>query len=104
MRRLFIGINLSTSLLRAADVKNVVFILVDDLGKHDRGIEGSSFYETPRIGELAKKGICFLRGALEGAVEEIGEATPHCFARPGGASLSFARPGGASLSFARPGG
>jgi hypothetical protein len=40
MRSLFIGMILSTSLLRAADVKKVVFILVDDLGKHDRGIEG----------------------------------------------------------------
>ena len=27
---------------------NVVFILVDDLGKHDLSIEGSTFYETDR--------------------------------------------------------
>ena len=59
MRSLFIGIILSASLLRAADVKNAVFILIDDLGEHDMGIEGSTSYETPRIDELAKKGICF---------------------------------------------
>ena len=69
MRSLFIGIILSTTLLRAADVKNVVFSLVDDLGKHDMGIEGSSFYETPRTDELAKKGICFWGEELESAVE-----------------------------------
>ena len=70
MRSLFIGIILSTTLLRAADVKNVVFSLIDDLGKHDMGIEGSSFYETPRTDELAKREFAFgvrsLRAPLRG--------------------------------------
>ncbi|WP_167598041.1 sulfatase [Leeuwenhoekiella sp. ZYFB001] len=38
---------------------NVVFILVDDLGWSDLGIQGSKYYLTPRIDELAKEGIRF---------------------------------------------
>lgn len=41
---------------------NVVLILVDDLGLHDIGIEGSSFYQTPNIDELAKSGMRFTAG------------------------------------------
>ena len=41
---------------------NVVFILVDDLGKHDIGIEGSTFYETPYIDRLAEGGMRFASG------------------------------------------
>ncbi len=60
--RLF-GILIAVSgLLQAAAIKNVVFILVDDLGKHDMGVEGSTFYETPRIDDLAKRGMRFNNG------------------------------------------
>lgn len=38
---------------------NVVFILADDLGWSDIGCYGSSFYETPRIDQLAKEGVRF---------------------------------------------
>ena len=38
---------------------NVVFILVDDLGWMDIGANGSNFYETPNIDQLAKEGIRF---------------------------------------------
>lgn len=41
---------------------NVVFILVDDLGKHDLSVEGSTFYETPHIDSLAKRSIRFHQG------------------------------------------
>ncbi|HCS51881.1 sulfatase [Rubinisphaera sp.] len=41
---------------------NFVFILVDDLGKQDLGIEGSEFYETPNIDSLAQKSMRFDRG------------------------------------------
>lgn len=41
---------------------NFVFILVDDLGKEDLGVEGSEFYETPHIDSLAKKALRFERG------------------------------------------
>ncbi len=34
---------------------NIVFLLVDDLGKHDLGCEGSTFYETPNIDRLASR-------------------------------------------------
>ena len=38
---------------------NVVFILVDDLGWMDISANGSTFYETPNIDQLAKEGIRF---------------------------------------------
>jgi len=38
---------------------NVVFILVDDLGWKDLGCYGSSFYETPNIDVLARRGVRF---------------------------------------------
>jgi arylsulfatase A-like enzyme len=41
---------------------NVVFILVDDLGVNDIGIEGSTFYETPHIDQLAASGMRFTQG------------------------------------------
>ena len=53
------------SILQAADKSakpNVVFILVDDLGKEDLSIEGSTFYETPHIDDLAKRSLRFERG------------------------------------------
>lgn len=39
---------------------NVVFILADDLGAHDLGCLGSSFYETPNLDRLAKRGTRFM--------------------------------------------
>jgi arylsulfatase A-like enzyme len=44
-----------------ADVSrpNVVMILVDDLGWADLGCAGSSFYETPNIDRLARRGMRF---------------------------------------------
>ena len=38
---------------------NVLFILVDDLGYHDLGFSGSTFYETPNIDSLAKESVWF---------------------------------------------
>lgn len=38
---------------------NVLFILVDDLGWADLGCYGSTFYETPRLDELARRSIRF---------------------------------------------
>lgn len=50
--------------LHAVDVQglerpNVVFILADDLGAHDVGCFGSTFYETPNIDRLATRGVKF---------------------------------------------
>jgi arylsulfatase A-like enzyme len=38
---------------------NVIVILADDLGAKDLGYAGSTFYETPNIDALAKKGMVF---------------------------------------------
>ena len=38
---------------------NIVFFLVDDLGWMDIGANGSSFYETPNVDELAREGVRF---------------------------------------------
>ena len=40
---------------------NVVFFLVDDLGYMDIACNGSTFYETPNIDRLAKRGMRFTR-------------------------------------------
>ncbi|MFT5527290.1 MAG: arylsulfatase A-like enzyme [Pirellulaceae bacterium] len=45
-----------------AEPMNFVFILVDDLGQKDIGIEGSTFYETPNIDKLATDGMRFTNG------------------------------------------
>jgi len=41
---------------------NILFILVDDYGIKDVGIEGSKFYETPNIDALARSGMRFTEG------------------------------------------
>jgi arylsulfatase A-like enzyme len=41
---------------------NILFILVDDYGIKDVGVEGSSFYETPNIDALARSGMRFTKG------------------------------------------
>ena len=41
---------------------NIIFFLVDDLGWSDVGYNGSSFYETPRIDQLASEGVRFSNG------------------------------------------
>ncbi len=38
---------------------NIVFILIDDMGWRDLGCYGSSFYETPRLDQLAAQGLRF---------------------------------------------
>ena len=43
----------------AADPPNIVLILADDLGWHQTGCYGSSFYETPNIDRLASQGMRF---------------------------------------------
>lgn len=46
----------------AATPPNVLFILADDLGYHDLGITGSSFYETPNIDDIARQSMVFTNG------------------------------------------
>lgn len=40
-------------------MKNILFILCDDLGWKDLGCYGSSFYETPNLDHLARQGMRF---------------------------------------------
>lgn len=49
--------------LPTAKAKNVLFILVDDLGYSDIGVYNpTSFYETPNIDQLASTGVLFIDG------------------------------------------
>jgi hypothetical protein len=43
----------------AAERPNVVFFLADDLGWRDTSLYGSTFYETPNVDRLAKRGMMF---------------------------------------------
>lgn len=54
-------LSLSASLL-AEKKPNIVFFLVDDLGVRDLSCEGSSYYETPRIDQLAASSMRFTNG------------------------------------------
>jgi arylsulfatase A-like enzyme len=38
---------------------NIILVVVDDLGAHDVGFMGSTFYETPNIDKLAGGGVVF---------------------------------------------
>ena len=52
-------INQSTQAANLDDRPNIVFILIDDMGWTDLGIQGSDLYETPHIDRLAKQGMRF---------------------------------------------
>jgi len=49
-------------------VRNVVWIIVDDLGWRDIGAAGSTFYETPNIDRLAAAGMRFTQFDTAGSV------------------------------------
>ncbi|MEY4489030.1 MAG: Arylsulfatase precursor [Verrucomicrobiota bacterium] len=52
----------------SAPKPNILFILVDDYGIKDVGVEGSTFYETPHIDALARSGMRFTQGYAACAV------------------------------------
>jgi arylsulfatase A-like enzyme len=52
-----IGILCGQSLAADAKQPNIVFILADDLGWTDLGVQGSKYYETPSIDRLASQGM-----------------------------------------------
>lgn len=63
MLRFFVLLALSlflTSHLAAADAPpNIIVMLIDDMGWTDLGCQGSKYYETPHIDQLAKDGMRF---------------------------------------------
>lgn len=44
---------------KEAERPNIIFILVDDLGYADVGFNGSTFFETPNIDQLASQSVVF---------------------------------------------
>ena len=56
---LVIAGSLLTGNITSARQPNIVLILADDLGWHQTGCYGSTFYETPHIDRLAAKGMKF---------------------------------------------
>ncbi|MCM2369171.1 sulfatase [Aporhodopirellula aestuarii] len=62
MRFVFAALLCMIASFAAADQRNFVFILVDDLGYKDLGYNGSTFYETPNVDALAASGMRFDQG------------------------------------------
>ncbi|MEK6236369.1 MAG: sulfatase [Planctomycetales bacterium] len=58
----FVGIAGLTAHAADARKPNVLFILADDLGWRDLGVEGSEFYESPHIDGIARAGMRFTQG------------------------------------------
>ncbi len=60
MKRAVIGIMLATLLpLSAASSPNIIFILIDDLGWMDLGVQGNKAINTPNIDRFATEGMRF---------------------------------------------
>jgi arylsulfatase A-like enzyme len=63
MKALLISLLFAPLLFAAEKPRNVVFILVDDLGVTDVNLDGSDpFYETPNIAKFAKTAVNFTNG------------------------------------------
>jgi len=62
MKTLILLLTLASLSLADAAPRNFLFILVDDLGCRDLGVEGSTFHETPNIDALANSGMRFKNG------------------------------------------
>lgn len=58
----FLGCQNNEKTLKENFKPNILFILVDDLGYHDLGVTGSTFYETPNVDRLANEGMIFTQG------------------------------------------
>ncbi len=62
MKILILLLTLASIPLASAAPRNILFILVDDLGCRDLGVDGSTFHETPNIDTLANSGMRFENG------------------------------------------
>lgn len=56
---LVLGCVFWTSATSAADKPNIVFILIDDLGRNDLGCYGSRYFRTPNLDRMAAEGMRF---------------------------------------------
>ena len=56
---LFLSLFISLFSYAREDKPNVILFLVDDLGYTDLSLTGSTFYETPNLDDLAKRGVFF---------------------------------------------
>jgi len=59
LQSLAASVTLISSISFVSGKPNIVFVIADDLGWSDVGYNGASFYETPRIDALSKKGMAF---------------------------------------------
>lgn len=59
LKILIIVIAFFTTLLKAQEKPNIIYILADDLGYKDLGCYGNAFNETPVLDQLAKEGMLF---------------------------------------------
>ena len=68
--RILLWIFLAASLVLPASAEklNFVFILVDDWGWADAGVQGSDFFETPNIDRLAREGMRFTQAYAAAAI------------------------------------
>lgn len=48
-----------SAMIQATEKPNIIFILIDDLGRQDLGIYGSEYHQTPNIDQLAADGALF---------------------------------------------
>jgi arylsulfatase A-like enzyme len=65
---LWVFFAMGMSLPAHAAKMNVVFILVDDWGWADAGVQGSDFFETPNIDRLAQEGLRFTQAYAAAAI------------------------------------
>ena len=56
------SLGVATSVGAESDRPNFLFIIVDDLGWADIGVNGSTYFETPNIDRLASEGMLFTDG------------------------------------------
>ncbi|MCX6901295.1 MAG: sulfatase [Verrucomicrobia bacterium] len=56
---LVLTLTANTAAAAASRKPNIIFILADDLGWTDLGIQGSKYYESPNIDRLASQGMLF---------------------------------------------
>lgn len=62
MFKLALSLLLAITSVQAVEKPNIICINIDDLGWADLSINGSDFYETPHIDQLAKDGMQFTNG------------------------------------------